>query len=69
MIDDDAERLEQLRRDRLAEAVQGLQMLVREGFLTPETYGEIWVELHAESARLIETERVRDMHRMRRIEL
>jgi hypothetical protein len=57
MIDDDAERLEQLRRDRLAEAERGLRKLVREGMLTPETYGKIWMVLHAESAQLVEAER------------
>jgi hypothetical protein len=69
MIDDEAERLEQLRRDRLAEAERGLRKLVREGLLTAETYGKIWMALHVESARLIKTERVREMHRMRHIEL
>jgi hypothetical protein len=69
MIDDDAERLEQLRRNRLAGVEQELRRLAREGLLTPETYGEIWIALHAESARLIETDRVREMHRMRHIEL
>lgn len=67
MIDDDAEGLEQLRRDRLSEAERGLRELVRDGMLTPETYGKIWMALHTESARLIETERVRDLHRMRHV--
>jgi hypothetical protein len=66
MIDDDAEGLEQLRRDRLAEAERGLRKLVREGLLTPETYGKIWMVLHTESARLVEAEQVRGMHRMRK---
>ena len=69
MIDDGAEGLEQLRRDRLAEAERGLRKLVREGLLTPETYGKIWMVLHAESAMLVEAEQVRGMHGVREIEL
>jgi hypothetical protein len=48
---------------------RGLRELVRDGMLTPETYGKIWMVLHAESAMLIETEQVRETHRMREIEL
>jgi hypothetical protein len=59
MIDDDADGMEQLRRDRLAEAERGLRKLVREGLLTAETYGKIWMVLHAESAQLVEAEQVR----------
>jgi hypothetical protein len=69
MIDDDAEQLEQLRRDRLAEAERGLRKLVREGLLTAGTYGKIWMVLHAESSQLIEIERVRGVHGVREIEL
>jgi hypothetical protein len=65
MIDDDAEGLEQLRINRLAEAERGLRKLVREGLLTAETYGKIWMVLHAESAMLVEAEQVREMYRMR----
>ncbi|MCI1210993.1 hypothetical protein [Bifidobacterium tibiigranuli] len=67
MIDDEAEGLDQLRRDRLAEAERGLRKLVRDGMLTPETYGKIWMVLHAESAQLVEAERVRRMHGMRHV--
>jgi hypothetical protein len=69
MIDDDSDGLEQLRRDRLAEAERGLRKLVRDGLLTTETYGKIWMVLHAESAQLVEAEQVREMHGVREIEL
>jgi hypothetical protein len=69
MIDDEAEQLEQLRRDRLAEAERWLRKLVRDGLLTAETYGRIWMVLHTESARLVEIERARGVHGAREIEL